>query len=345
MLKMRLLAADDADVENILQELTRLGMLHRFEDDSTPFGAIRNFCKWQRPKKPTVCFPLPNELRTFVGLPDAAAENETTKRKSIWSRFEGRCFYCDDEVTHYSKRHDSLEVDHILPVSRGGSDDEGNLTCACRNCNRAKGDMTAKDFFAFRKTKSLPVSRRFASSVGGLSRSDSDDSDAKDSFRGAKGGFASQMEDGGGRKERTLTSFVTPDEPSSPVPPPETREVAVLEGRSGGVSPKPTPPVDARTALFSIGIVTLRHMTGKPDKACRALVGKWLKATRDDCAALNAILLDAAETRPAEPIAWIEKAVRHRTQSDVSRTERDWNLDSYDFDAESQKALAEWGQK
>ena len=33
-----------------------------------------------------------------------------------------------------------LEVDHIIPVSRGGSDDISNLKTACINCNRGKGD-------------------------------------------------------------------------------------------------------------------------------------------------------------------------------------------------------------
>ena len=33
-----------------------------------------------------------------------------------------------------------LEVDHIIPVSRGGTDDEKNLTTKCLSCNRGKGD-------------------------------------------------------------------------------------------------------------------------------------------------------------------------------------------------------------
>lgn len=33
-----------------------------------------------------------------------------------------------------------LEVDHIIPVSKGGTDDLSNLKTACWNCNRGKGD-------------------------------------------------------------------------------------------------------------------------------------------------------------------------------------------------------------
>ncbi len=33
-----------------------------------------------------------------------------------------------------------LEVDHIMPVSRGGSDDISNLQLLCFECNRGKSD-------------------------------------------------------------------------------------------------------------------------------------------------------------------------------------------------------------
>jgi len=32
-----------------------------------------------------------------------------------------------------------LEVDHKVPVFRGGTDDESNLTTLCKECNRGKG--------------------------------------------------------------------------------------------------------------------------------------------------------------------------------------------------------------
>lgn len=33
-----------------------------------------------------------------------------------------------------------LEVDHIIPVSKGGTDDEKNLTTKCKECNRGKSN-------------------------------------------------------------------------------------------------------------------------------------------------------------------------------------------------------------
>lgn len=39
-----------------------------------------------------------------------------------------------------------FEVEHIVPTSRGGADDESNLCLACRACNLRKADrLTATD--------------------------------------------------------------------------------------------------------------------------------------------------------------------------------------------------------
>lgn len=49
-----------------------------------------------------------------------------------------KCVYCGK-----SFRKDSIEIDHILPRSRGGGNNAENLQCLCRKCNRSKGnDMT-----------------------------------------------------------------------------------------------------------------------------------------------------------------------------------------------------------
>jgi len=51
-------------------------------------------------------------------------------RAAVLVRDRGRCRNCG------SARH--LEIDHIIPVSRGGSSEEDNLQTLCRLCNRRK---------------------------------------------------------------------------------------------------------------------------------------------------------------------------------------------------------------
>jgi hypothetical protein len=43
-------------------------------------------------------------------------------------------------------RTDRLEVDHKIPIVRGGSCEESNLHPLCYKCNRAKGRMTWDEF-------------------------------------------------------------------------------------------------------------------------------------------------------------------------------------------------------
>jgi 5-methylcytosine-specific restriction endonuclease McrA len=50
-----------------------------------------------------------------------------------------RCGYCLSPQHLVMAR---LEIEHITPVSRGGSSDESNLWLSCPLCNGAKGDRT-----------------------------------------------------------------------------------------------------------------------------------------------------------------------------------------------------------
>ena len=62
-------------------------------------------------------------------------------REYVLERWRRRCAYCD--ATNVP-----LEVDHIEPRSRGGSDRPSNLTLACVPCNRDKGARDVRDFVA-----------------------------------------------------------------------------------------------------------------------------------------------------------------------------------------------------
>lgn len=52
------------------------------------------------------------------------------------------CIYCGEARP--------LTRDHKVPLSRGGTDDIGNITPACRSCNTRKGTLTAPEFIALR---------------------------------------------------------------------------------------------------------------------------------------------------------------------------------------------------
>lgn len=52
-----------------------------------------------------------------------------------------KCMYCGVRLTS-----DNLQIDHMDPVSRGGSNDDGNLQALCRRCNIRKGNHTDDEF-------------------------------------------------------------------------------------------------------------------------------------------------------------------------------------------------------
>lgn len=73
-LKMRILPADNVDVPELLAELEAANVICRFDQDGRPYGAIRNFCKFQKPKTPKYR-PLNSvEIRAYVASTYPLAE-------------------------------------------------------------------------------------------------------------------------------------------------------------------------------------------------------------------------------------------------------------------------------
>ena len=67
-LKMRIFPADNLDVGELLTELVAAGSIMAFEIGGRPYGAIRNFRKYQKPKTPNDIHPASPEILRFVGL-------------------------------------------------------------------------------------------------------------------------------------------------------------------------------------------------------------------------------------------------------------------------------------
>jgi len=66
-------------------------------------------------------------------------------REYLLEKFNRTCVYC-------VKRDVPLEVEHIVPKSKGGSDRVSNLTLACVPCNQKKGNQDVKVFLQDKPT-------------------------------------------------------------------------------------------------------------------------------------------------------------------------------------------------
>lgn len=52
----------------------------------------------------------------------------TNVKKAVWQRANGQCENCQSQY--------ALELDHLRPISLGGTDDLDNLRMLCRSCNQ-----------------------------------------------------------------------------------------------------------------------------------------------------------------------------------------------------------------
>jgi hypothetical protein len=172
-LKARLFPVDSVDVPELLVELYNAGLIARAEQHPKQPGLIRNFQKFQRPKKPNSSGMLEGRWRDYVGASSEPVPNQS----------------------------------------------------------------------------------------------------------GTGTGKPPQMEDGGGNSS---------SEPS------------------GSDAPS---AVDAREVLWRDGLSILKAISGKTDSGARQLLGKWLKASRDDCALVMSKILAARDNRVGEPISWITAAL------------------------------------
>ena len=73
-IKIRIMPGDSLDVEPLLAELASADIIKRFSLNGKEYGAVRNFCRFQRPRKPKSWHPIPDEYRTYVGLTDDGSE-------------------------------------------------------------------------------------------------------------------------------------------------------------------------------------------------------------------------------------------------------------------------------
>jgi hypothetical protein len=70
-------------------------------------------------------------------------------RVSKWEAIRSLVFARDDYTcTYCGSRQPPLHCDHVVPVSRGGSDEMSNLATACKRCNLSKGDKLLEEWQA-----------------------------------------------------------------------------------------------------------------------------------------------------------------------------------------------------
>lgn len=72
------------------------------------------------------------------------------RRAQLFVYQHGHCRWCRCRMVEFDESPRSCTIDHLIPVSRGGTDHWSNTVGACKACNVEKGDMTADEYRAFK---------------------------------------------------------------------------------------------------------------------------------------------------------------------------------------------------
>lgn len=76
----------------------------------------------------------------------------------LWSKIRLRILIRDGYCCQYCGSENATTVDHVLPISKGGTDDPDNLVAACTRCNYSKGNRMSQFFGTPRTPLTLPCS-------------------------------------------------------------------------------------------------------------------------------------------------------------------------------------------
>lgn len=130
-IKAELLPYDNCDMDVLLESLNDGEFIMRYQVDDKPYIQIINFIKHQNPHHKEVASVIPSQS----GWIDSGSVPSTVTEKQkdrIKARDNYICLKCGTTK--------NLTVDHIIPVSKGGSSDDDNLQTLCYACNTSKGN-------------------------------------------------------------------------------------------------------------------------------------------------------------------------------------------------------------
>lgn len=65
------------------------------------------------------------------------------ERHEIYDKCDNHCAYCGVYI-----KFEDMQVDHVMPLRKGGADSLDNMLPACRSCNHYKSTLTLEQFRA-----------------------------------------------------------------------------------------------------------------------------------------------------------------------------------------------------
>jgi hypothetical protein len=187
-IKAKVLPYDQCDISKLLQELIDAQFLQRYEVEGKQYIQIVNFAKHQKPhhmEHESVIPPPPGENNKFQAKPIYKKQ-----RERIFERDGNKCVYCGEAG--------DLHLDHIIPVSKGGTSDDENLQVLCSSCNLKKGNSNTDRGQAEHESntnRGQIVSKASCFTDSGFRIPDSHDSGSQSTEEDSPAGLTSQEKD------------------------------------------------------------------------------------------------------------------------------------------------------
>lgn len=72
-----------------------------------------------------------------------------SKLSRILNTYGNNCWYCGIDLVTWTvkgRQPNSFTIDHLIPISRNGTNEISNLVPACSHCNTSKGSRTLEEY-------------------------------------------------------------------------------------------------------------------------------------------------------------------------------------------------------
>ena len=145
-IKIKIFPYDDKiNVEKGLEFLTKnksesdKPFILRYRIEKQKYIQIVNWHKHQKPHH----MELPSEIPSPEGfiILNVPYPSDTI-RKEIYERDNYLCRYCGTDLRNEPRK---ICLDHVIPISRDGSNSKNNLATSCKKCNAKKLDKTPEE--------------------------------------------------------------------------------------------------------------------------------------------------------------------------------------------------------
>lgn len=113
---------------------TEIKRINKLSPRTKPCEICNKVCL-SKPKQSPYCSDECREIGLEMKRRNRLSTSENHPHFIVFNRDNFTCIYCGKNSMEDNIK---LELDHVIPISKGGKDTVNNLVTACTQCNRAK---------------------------------------------------------------------------------------------------------------------------------------------------------------------------------------------------------------